>query len=421
MKEPCDLLIINANELLTLSSNKPGPRRQKAMQELGIIFDGALACREGRIAGIGSSSAILRQFEKRNAIVIDAMGKTVMPGFVDPHTHLIFAGSREEEFFIRISGGSYLEILKKGGGIYSTVKATRQASDRELFENGKRVLRRMLATGTTTVEVKSGYGLRTFDEIRILRVIKRLQGELPIEIIPTFLGAHAVAPEFKRNPAKYVEILVHEMIPEVVKQGLANFCDVFCEEGAFSEEQSEVILRTAKKNGMEPKIHVDEFTEGKGTEVAAKVRASSADHLTYTGRAGARKLAGKDVIGVVLPTTSFLLKSGRYADARMLIDAGVPLALGTDFGPSTWIESMQVAVNIACLELGLTPEEAITSATINAAEALGLGNEAGSLTVGKRADALILDIPTHRRLPYHFAVNLVEQVVKSGWPLSLGS
>jgi imidazolonepropionase len=421
MKERCDLLIINANELLTLSSNKPGPRRRKAMQELGIIFDGALACREGRIVGVGSSSEILRQFEKQNATVIDAMGKIVMPGFVDPHTHLIFAGSREEEFLMRISGASYLEILKKGGGIYSTVKATRQASDRELFENGKKVLGRMLASGTTTVEVKSGYGLRTFDEIRILRVIKRLQGELPIEIIPTFLGAHAVAPEYRRNPAKYVELLVREMIPEVAKQGLANFCDVFCEEGAFNEEQSELILRAAKKNGMEPKMHVDEFAEGKGTEVAARIRARSADHLTFTGRGGARRLAAKDVIGVVLPTTSFLLRSSRFADARMQIDAGVPLALGTDFSPSAWIESMQVVVSMACLELGLTPEEAITSATINAAEALGLGNDVGSLATGKAADALILDIPTYRRLPYHFAVNLVNQVVKAGWPLSLGS
>ncbi len=418
MKEHCDLLIINSNELLTLSSGKPGPRRRKAMQELGIIYDGALAFREGRIVGVGSTSQILSQFEKRNTAIIDAMGKVVMPGFVDPHTHLIFAGSREEEFLMRTSGASYLEILKKGGGIYSTVKATRQATDRELLENGKRVLRRMLSYGTTTVEVKSGYGLRTYDEIRILKVIKRLQGELPIEIIPTFLGAHAVAPEYSRRPAKYVELLIREMIPEVARQGLADFCDVFCEDGAFDGEQSQRILQAAKKHGMVPKMHVDEFGEGEGTEVAATVRAVSADHLVHTEKKGARKLASRGVIGVILPTTSLLLKSSRFAKARMLLDTGVPLALGTDFSPSTWIESMQLVVNVACLEVGLTPEEAVTAATVNAAEALGLGNEIGSLTEGKRADCLILNIPNYRQLPYRFATNLVDQVVKGGMPIS---
>ncbi len=418
MKKRCDLLIINSNELLTLSSGKPGPRRRKAMGELGIIYDGALAFREGRIVGVGSTSQILGKFEKRNTAVIDAMGKVVMPGFVDPHTHLIFAGSREEEFLMRISGASYLEILKKGGGIYSTVKATRQATDRELLENGKRVLRRMLVNGTTTVEVKSGYGLRTYDEIRILRVIKRLQGELAIDIIPTFLGAHAIAPEYNRSPTKYVELLIREMIPEVARQGLADFCDVFCEDGAFDAAQSESILRAAKKHGMVPKMHVDEFGEGEGTDVAAAVRAVSADHLTHTEQKGARKLASRGVIGVILPTTSLLLKSSRFAKARMLLDAGVALALGTDFGPSTWIESMQLVVNVACLEIGLTPEEAITAATVNAAEALGLGNEIGSLTEGKRADCLILNIPIYRQLPYRFATNLVDQVVKGGIPLS---
>ncbi len=415
------MLIINANELLTLSSNKPGPRKRKAMRELGIIYDGAIACREARIVGVGSSSQILRRFERRNTPVLDAMGKVVMPGFVDPHTHLIFAGSREEEFLLRLSGASYLEILREGGGIYSTVKATREASDRELLENGKQVLHRMLAAGTTTVEAKSGYGLRTFDEIRILRVIKRLQEELPISIVPTFLGAHAIAPEFRQKPGKYVELLIKEMIPEVARQDLADFCDVFCEDGAFNDEQSELILRTAKKNGMKPKLHVDEFGEGKGTTVAASVRATSADHLIHTTRLGAKRLASKDVIGVVLPTTPFLLKSSRFADARMLISKGVPLALGTDFSPSTWSESMQVVVSMACVELALTPEEAITSATINAAEALDLGNEVGSLTVGKSADALVLDISTYRRLPYHFGANLVEHVVKSGLALSFGT
>ncbi len=418
MKEHCDLLIINANELLTLSSNEPGPRRRKAMRELGIIYDGALAAREGRIVGVGSTNQILNRFEKRNTTLIDAMGKVVMPGFVDPHTHLIFAGSREEEYLMRISGASYLEILKEGGGIYSTVKATRRASDRELLENGKRILRRMLSNGTTTVEVKSGYGLRTFDEIRILKVIKRLQGELPIGIVPSFLGAHAVAPEYSRVPAKYVEILMREMIPEVARQGLADFCDIFCEDGAFDVDQSERILLAAKKDGMEAKMHVDEFGEGRGTEVAAKVRAVSADHLVHTEERGAKKLASRGVIGVVLPTTSLLLKSKRFANARMLIKTGVPLALGTDFSPSTWVESMQLVVNIACLELGLTPEEAIIAATVNSAEALGLGNEVGSLMEGKMADALILNIPTYRQLPYRFATNLVDQVVKRGMAVS---
>lgn len=417
MKEHCDLLIINANELLTLNSDELGPRRKKGMRELGIVYDGALACREGRIVGVGSTNKILRRFEKRGATVIDAMGKVVMPGFVDPHTHLIFAGSREEEFLMRISGASYLEILKKGGGIYSTVKATRQASDRELLENARGVLKRMLANGTTTIEVKSGYGLRTYDEVRILRLIKRLQSELPVQIVPTFLGAHAVGPEFKRNPAKYVELLAREMIPEVAREGLADFCDVFCEGGAFDGEMSRIVLETAKKNGLAPKIHADEFSEGDGVDVACRVRAVSADHLIHTGREGAKKLARCGVIGVILPTTSFLLKSSRFADARMLIDLGVPVALGTDFSPSTWIESMQVVVSIGCLELGLSPEEAITAATINAAEAIGLGNEIGSLTEGKKADALVLNVPTYRQLPYHFAVNQVEGVVKAGWPL----
>ncbi len=414
MKESCDLLIINANELLTLSSDKPGPRRRKEMRDLGIIYDGALASREGRIVGVGSTSYILKRFDKRGASVIDAMGKVVLPGFVDPHTHLVFAGSREEEFLLRVSGASYLEILERGGGIYSTVKATRQASDRELLENGRRVLKRMLANGTTTVEIKSGYGLRTFDEIRILKIIKRLQEELPSDIIPTFLGAHAVAPEYRRNPRKYVEIIAREMIPEVARQGLADFCDIFCEEGVFDGRQSEFILSTAKKHGLEAKIHADEFGAGDGIDVACRVRAISADHLIHSGREGARKLSRRGIMGVLLPVTPFLLKSSRFADARMLIDAGVPLALGTDFSPSTWTESMQVVINISCLESGLSPEEAITAATVNAAEALGLGNEVGTLTEAKKADVLVLSIPTYRRLPYHFAVNLVEQVVKEG-------
>ncbi len=421
MKTKCDLLIVNSNELLTLGSDEPGPRLRNGMRDLGIIYDGALAIRDGRIVGVGSTSYILKHFDKRGARVIDAIGKVVTPGFVDPHTHLVFAGSREEEFLLRISGASYMDILKKGGGIYSTIQATRQASDRALLESGRRVVQRMLASGTTTLEIKSGYGLRTFDEIRILKVIRRLQEEMSADIVSTFLGAHAIAPEFSRNAGKYVELVIREMIPEVARLGLADFCDVFCEEGAFSGEQSESILIAAKKHGLGPKIHADEFAEGDGPDVASRLRAVSADHLIQTGREGARKLARCGVIGVLLPTTPFLLKSQHFADARMLINAGVPVAIGTDFSPSTWVESMQLVISISCLEMGLSPEEAITAATINAAEAIGLGNDVGSLMEGKKADALVLSIPTYRRLPYHFGVNLVEQVVKDGWPLRAAS
>lgn len=411
-RESADLLIVNAEELLTLAAGDQKPRTGKQMRELGIIRDGALAVREGRIVAVGKTADITKAFKAEN--VISAKGKIALPGFVDPHTHLVFAGSAEDEFQMRVEGASYSELFSSGGGILKTVKETRKARTDRLVDLGLERLDAMLAHGTTTLEAKSGYGLTAEDEVKILEATKRLNQLHCANIVLTFLGANAVPPEYHGNSEEYVALVIEEMIPKVVEKGLAEFCDVFCERGTFNLEQTKRVLVNAKKQGLKPKIHADEMSMLGGAEIAADVSAVSAEHLLFSSVQGVKALAEKGVIAVLLPAAAFSLMMGRYADARLMIDSGVPVALGTDFNPSCWVENQQLIIAMACHFMRMTPAEAITAATINAAHAINRGGEVGSLEIGKRADVIVLNAPNHRFLGYRFGVNLVDKVIKNG-------
>jgi len=411
-KEKVDLLIVNANELITLSGDNQEPRTGKYMQNLGIIRRGGLAVKDGRIVAVGETSEIRKGFRAEN--VTSASGKIVMPGFVDPHTHLVFAGSREDEFQMRVEGASYMEILDAGGGILKTVRETRRAGVDKLLEMGFKILDVMLEHGTTTVEAKSGYGLTVKDELKILRVTKRLNRLHAVDVVPTFLGAHAIPREYKGNPQWYVDLIIEEMIPKVAERKLAEFCDVFCEKGIFSLGRTRRILVAGKSHNLKPKVHADEMSRLGGAELAADIGAVSAGHLLFSSDDGVKAMASKGVIAVLLPAAAFSLMTGRYADARKMINFGVPLALGTDFNPSCWVESQQLVIAFACHFMRLTPAEAITAATINAAHAIGRAGEVGSLEVGKKADIIVLGVPNHKFLGYRFGVNLVDTVVKNG-------
>lgn len=411
-REKVDLLIVNAEELLTLAGGSDKPRIGKQMRDLGIIRNGALALKDGRIVAVGKTPEVAKVF--RAQTILSASGKTVLPGFVDPHTHLVFAGWREDEFQMRVEGASYMEILGAGGGILRTVRETRKASIEKLVERGLKTLDTMLEHGTTTVEAKSGYGLTTKDELKILEVVKRINQLHCSDVVPTFLGAHAVPPEFKDNQAEYVSLLVGDMIPKVAEKELAEFCDVFCEKGVFNLEQSRRVLAAGKSNKLKPKIHADEMGMLGGAELAADIQAVSADHLLFSSVEGIRAMAEKSVIAVLLPAAALSLMMGRYADARLMIDSGVPVALATDFNPSCLVENMQLIIALACHFMRLTSAEAVTAATINAAHAVGRGKEVGSLEIGKKADVVILDAPNHKFLGYHFGVDLVDKVIKNG-------
>lgn len=411
-KEKVDLLIVKASELLTLAGASETPRTGRQMRELGIIRNGAIAIKGGKIVAVGKSSKITRNFRSEN--VISANDKLVLPGFVDAHTHLVFAGFREEEFQMRIEGASYMEILNAGGGILKTVRETRKADFDKLVDLSIQTIDVMLEHGTTTVEVKSGYGLTTGDEIKILKVMKRVNQLQSVDVIPTFLGAHTVPPEHKNNPMKYVNLIIEEMIPQVAEKKLAEFCDVFCERGVFNLEQSKRILVAGKSYGLRPKIHADEMSMLGGAELAAEVGAVSADHLLFASIGGIKAMAEKGVVAVLLPAAAFSLMMNKFADARLMISCGVPVALGTDFNPSCVLKNMQLVIAFACHFMKLTPAEAITAATINAAHAVGKAYEIGSLEVGKKADMIVLNAPNHKFLGYHFGVNLVDKVVKNG-------
>ena len=411
-REKVDLLIVNAEELVTLASDSQKPRIGKQMRELGIIRDGGLAIKDGRIIAVGKTAEVKNSFKAEN--MISANGKVVLPGFIDPHTHLVFAGSREEEFQMRVEGASYMEILGAGGGILKTVRETRKASVEKLGDSGVNTLDVMLEHGTTTAEAKSGYGLTTKDELKILEVVKRLNQLHCVDVASTFLGAHAIPLEFKGNPHDYVNLIVEDMIPKVAEKGLAEFCDVFCEKGVFSLEQSRRVLAAGKNHGLKPKVHADEMSMLGGAELAADIDAVSADHMLFSSVEGIKAMAGKGVVAVLLPAAAFSLMMGRYADARLMIDCGVPVALGTDFNPSCMVENMQLIIAFACHFMKLTLAEAITAATINAAHAIGRAKDVGSLEVGKKADIVVLDVPNHKFLGYHFGVNLVDKVIKNG-------
>ena len=411
-KKQVDLIIKNACELATPISSTQKPLVGKQMQQLRIIKNASLAVNDGKIVGVGKTSSVTSGFKA--AETINAEGKTILPGFVDPHTHLVFAGSREKEFETRLKGASYMEILRQGGGILKTVRETRQATTDELVCNCRKTLDIMLRHGTTTVEAKSGYGLTKKDEAKCLRAIQQVNKSHPVDVAPTFLGAHAIPPEYGENSEGYVELITEEMIPSIANAKLAEFCDVFCEKGAFTVEQAKRILQAGSKHGLTPKVHADELTPYGGAELAAEMRAVSAEHLLYASEAGLRMMSKSGVTAVLLPTASFTLMTQRYADARRMIDLNLPVALGTDFNPSCWTESQQLAIALACRQLKLTPAEALTASTLNAAHAINRAAEIGSLEEGKKADALVLDAPNHSFLGYRFGTNLVSKVIKEG-------
>ena len=430
------LLIVGASEVVTLAGGVRMGARQGDVVRLSAADAGGpgapdapvVACWEGRIVGVGPRAAVEAMLEADGLPLgrfarIDAAGGSVTPGLVDPHTHLLFAGSREGEWQLRQRGAGYLEILEAGGGILSTVVSTRAASAEELMAHGRRWLDEMLGHGVTTIEAKSGYGLDLETEIRLLEATYQLGLEGPIDIVPTFLGAHAVPPEFRPRPAgteAYVRSVIEEQLPGVAAHGRARFCDVFCEGGVFSADQSRRILVAAAGYGMGLRLHADELAPSGGAELAAELGAASADHLATPSDAGIDALAtaageGRPVVATVLPATTWFLMKDHGAPARTFIDRGVPVAIGTDFNPGTSpTASLPLAMTVACIELGLTSDEALSAVTINAARALGLEDEIGSLEPGKAADLVIWRVPSSTQIPYWPAADLVRTVVKRG-------
>lgn len=414
-----DLLVRHAAQLVTSKGASVSPKLKEELAQICLIEDGAVAVSNDEILAVGTTQEVMEQVQvTSDTKIIDASGKVVLPGFVDPHTHLVFGGSREHELDLKLKGVPYLDILAQGGGILSTVKSTREAGLEELVEIGLKYADQMLAQGTTTAEAKSGYGLTTEDEIKSLEAIRQINLKHPIDLVPTFLGAHAVPLEYKADPDAFVDLVIDEMLPQVVEKGLAKYCDVFCEEGVFSVEQTKKILKAGQEMGLEAKIHADEIVPLGGAELAAEVGAVSAEHLLMVSDEGIKRMAEKQVIAVLLPGTSFYLGGAHYAPARKMIEEGVPVALATDFNPGSCPNnSMQAVMTIACLYLRMTPAEVVNAMTINAAHAIGKAGEVGSLEPGKKADIVIFDAPTYQYLPYRFGSNLVDQVIKNGKPV----
>ncbi len=415
-----DLIISNIGQLVPCASAGK-PKRGAAMLDVGIIENGAVAVAEGKIVGVGNSDDILRKFNADQNV--DADGCVVCPGFVDPHTHIVFAGDRLNEFKLKIKGADYLEILANGGGIISTVKQTRAASEAELVEQSKIRLDKMLSCGTTTVEIKTGYGLDTETEMKMLAVIEELDKTHAIDIVPTFLAAHAIPPEFKSNANGYVDLICNTMLPQAWKWFVSShfygrvpfFADVFCEKNAFDLAQSKHVLETARSMGFRLKAHVDEFTNLGGSRLAIEMGAASIDHLDAISDEEVKLLAASNTIGVVTPAVNFNLGSSHFADARKLIDAGCAVALSTDYNPgSAPCPSPPMAMAIACRYQKLLPSEALNAATINAAFAVGMGNKVGSIEIGKAADLLVLDCRDYREIAYEFGGNLVASIYKNG-------
>lgn len=412
-----DLLVHSARQVLTLAG---GPQRGSSLGQLGIIEDGSVAIDGEKIVAVGPSSDLKRRYQARNEL--DATDRVVTPGWVDPHTHLVWAGDRAEEFEERQAGASYMDILAAGGGILSTVRNTRAASRKELLEQTSRRTTRMLACGTTTAEAKTGYGLAWEPELKTLEVILSLDEQGPIDLVPTFLAAHALPPEFESRPDDYIGEILGQMLPALLvwwrehgSQRPLPFVDVFCEEGAFDLAQSRRLLEGARTLGFPLKIHADEFAGLGGTGLAVELGAVSADHLVHTPTADIQALGASDTVAVALPCTPFGLSEHEYTPARALLESDAVLALATDLNPGTaWCESMPFAMALACRKMGLTPAQAIAAATINAAAALGIQGRIGSLEEGKQADLLVLDVPDYRHLGYRFGANLVGDVVKRG-------
>jgi imidazolonepropionase len=412
-----NLIVRGAAELVTVSGF--AAKRGREMSELGIVAAGAVVIEEGEITAVGPTARVMAELEAAGKDLsrfetIDASGKAVLPGFVDSHTHLVFGGDRAEEFSWRLAGESYMDILTRGGGILSTVRATRQAAPEVLIRAGMKRLDSMLAFGVTTVEGKSGYGLDRDTEIKQLEAMAELNRWHAIDVVPTFMGAHAVLPEWKGREDAYVDFLLSEVVPEVAERRLAEFCDVFCEKNVFSIEQSRRLLTRAAAAGLKPKLHADEIVPLGGAELAAEINAVSADHLLHASDAGLEAMAAAGVVATLLPATAFSLKEP-YARGRFMIDAGLAVALATDFNPgSCFSESIPLIAALAALYMGLSPEEIVTALTLNAAAALGRADAIGSLDPGKQGDVLILDSPSYRFIPYHIGVSTVEKVIKKG-------
>jgi imidazolonepropionase len=405
----------NAAQLVGVFDADERCRRGAAMRTPGVVENGSLIMSYGHIDWLGPTANLPPL--PQDADIVDVAGQIVLPGFVDSHTHLLFAGSREGEFEQRLQGISYQEITARGGGIMSTVRSVREKTREQLKALAKPRLKRLLAFGVTTVEVKSGYGLTPGDERKCLEAIAELNQEQPVELVPTFLGAHAVPAEYRDRRDEYIRLLLDDMLPDVAQNRLAVFCDVFCETGVFSLDESERILNRARDLGMQVKLHADELTPLGGAELAAKVGAVSADHLLCITDAGIDALAQSKTIATLLPGTAFFLGLP-YAPARKLIERGVPVALASDCNPGTCpTENLILVGSMACMQMGMLPGEVVTALTLNAAAALGRSNRVGSLAAGKQADLIVCDVPNMAHLFYHFGVNHVRRVYKRGRPV----
>ncbi|VEF46299.1 imidazolonepropionase [Bacillus freudenreichii] len=403
-------------QLATLASENEGPRTKADMSDLGIIENGSVWLEDGVIKAVGTTKELEQRFSARTkeAEIIDASNLLVTPGLVDPHTHVVYGGSREKEFEMRLEGTSYMEIMNAGGGIHATTRMTREATEEELIEQTTRRLNSFLSHGVTTVEGKSGYGMDLETELKQLRVMKKLQQTHPIDLVPTFMGAHAVPPEYKGREDKFVDLLIEEMLPVVAGEKLAKFNDVFCEKGVFTPEQSKRILEAGKHYGLIPKVHADEIEPYGGAELAAEIGAISAEHLLKASEEGVRAMAKSGTIACLLPATALFLRE-KAADGRFMIDEGVAVAISTDANPgSSPTTSMPLVMNLACILMRMTPAEALTAATYNAACAINRQECVGSLEVGKQADVVLWDVKNYQELQYLFGVNHVKSVWKNG-------
>jgi len=410
-KNNFDLVIKNARQLITAASKIP--KINENLSDLGIIENGTCGIKDGNITFVGSIAEFEENYSTSDEI--DATGMVVMPGFVDPHTHPIFVKTREDEFEMRIQGKSYKEISISGGGIRASIEDVRQVSLDDLVELGLKRVNKMLEMGTTTIEAKSGYGLTTDSEIKMLEAIREINRMSEMEIIPTFLGAHEYPEEYKEDHERYIEILINEMLPTVKERDLAEYCDIFCEEHVFSVDESRRILGAAKDLGFKIRFHADELEPIGGAELAAEIGAVSADHLVAISDEGITSLKKAGVIPILLPATTFSLASNKYAPARKMIDAGLPVTLSTDFNPGSCnCDSQQFVASLACLNMKMLPSEVINAITINAAFSLERGDRIGSIEAGKQADIIILDMPRYQYLPYHLGSSSVKTVIKKG-------
>lgn len=407
-----DLILKNIGKLVTMQGSFSF-RVKEEMNKINIIENAYIAVKNGKILAIGVGDEF-GNLCGDDTKIHDAEGLLVTPGLIDSHTHLIHGGSRENEFSMKLNGVPYIEILNNGGGILSTVKATKEASEEELYKKAKKSLDRMLEFGVTTVEEKSGYGLELNTEIKQLEVARVLDKNHPVDLVHTFLGAHAVPEEYKENHKAYIDILVDVMMPKIKDMGLAEFCDVFCEEGVFTIEESEYILQKAKEMGYKLKIHADEIESLGGAELAAKLGCVSADHLMAASDEGIKMMAENNVVANILPATSFNLNKN-YADCRKMIDMGAIVSLSSDYNPGSCpSENLQLVMQLGCLHLKMTPNEVLTAVTINAAYAIDRADKIGSIEVGKNADFVVFDAHNVEYLMYHFGINHTKKVYKNG-------